>query len=79
MQERGNRKRVDVPFVRAERTLQEVADMLGITRERVRQVETIALKKMKLLLLEDDEFWRLLEAFESAGVLLEFDKPGDSK
>jgi cobalamin biosynthesis protein CbiG len=79
MQERGNRKRIDVPFVRAERTLQEVADMLGITRERVRQVETIALKKMKLLLLEDDQFWELLEAFKGAGVSLEFDKPNDNK
>ena len=69
MQERGNRKRMDVPFVRADKTLQEVADMLGLTRERVRQIETVALKKLKRLLLEDEQFWRLLDDYEEVDVM----------
>jgi hypothetical protein len=69
MQERGNRKRMDVPFVRADKTLQEVADMLGLTRERVRQIETVALKKIKEMLLADEEFWRLMDDFEEVDIM----------
>jgi DNA-directed RNA polymerase sigma subunit (sigma70/sigma32) len=73
MQERGNRKRMDVPFVRADKTLQEVADMLGLTRERVRQIETVALKKIKEMLLADEQFWRLLDDYEEVDVMGKFD------
>lgn len=33
-------------------TLQETADMLGISRERVRQIENIALEKIRKALAE---------------------------
>jgi RNA polymerase primary sigma factor len=35
--------------------LQEIGKMLGITRERVRQIEAIAMKKLKKALLEEEE------------------------
>jgi hypothetical protein len=60
---------MDVPFVRADKTLQEVADMLGLTRERVRQIETVALKKIKEMLLADEEFWRLMDDFEEVDIM----------
>ena len=69
MQERGNRKREDVRFLRAEMTLQDVADIMGLTKQRVQQIETLALKKMKRFLLEDEEFWRLLDDFEGVDVM----------
>jgi len=69
MQERGNRNREGVRFMRAERTLQEVADIMGLTKQRVQQIETLALKKLKLLLLEDEQFWRLLDDYEEVDVM----------
>jgi DNA-directed RNA polymerase sigma subunit (sigma70/sigma32) len=73
MQERGNRGREGVRFMRAERTLQEVADIMGLTKQRVQQIETLALKKLKLLLLEDEQFWRLLDDFEEVDVMGKLD------
>lgn len=35
------------PFTGSTYTLQEIADMFGITRERARQIEMTALKKLK--------------------------------
>jgi DNA-directed RNA polymerase sigma subunit (sigma70/sigma32) len=59
--------------MRAERTLQEVADIMGLTKQRVQQIETLALKKLKLLLLEDEQFWRLLDDFEEVDVMGKLD------
>jgi DNA-directed RNA polymerase sigma subunit (sigma70/sigma32) len=73
MQERGNRNREGMRFLRAEMTLQDVADIMGLTKQRVQQIETLALKKMKRLLLEDEEFWRLLDDFEGVDVMGKFD------
>jgi DNA-directed RNA polymerase sigma subunit (sigma70/sigma32) len=73
MQERGNRNREGARFLRAEMTLQDVADIMGLTKQRVQQIETLALKKMKRLLLEDEEFWRLLDDFEGVDVMGKFD------
>ena len=69
MQERGNRNREGTRFMRAEMTLQDVADIMGLTKQRVQQIETLALKKMKRLLLKDEEFWRLLDDFEEVDVM----------
>lgn len=73
MQERGNRGREGVRFMRAEKTLQEVADIMGLTKQRVQQIETLALKKLKLLLMEDDQFWRLLDDFEEVDIMGKLD------
>jgi DNA-directed RNA polymerase sigma subunit (sigma70/sigma32) len=73
MQERGNRNREGARFLRAEMTLQDVADIMGLTKQRVQQIETLALKKLKRLLLEDEEFWRLLDDFEGVDVMGKFD------
>ena len=73
MQERGNRNREGTRFMRAEMTLQDVADIMGLTKQRVQQIETLALKKMKRLLLEDEKFWRLLDDFEEVDVMGKFD------
>lgn len=36
-----------------EHTLEQVGDMLSLTRERVRQIEALALEKLKLLMVQD--------------------------
>jgi DNA-directed RNA polymerase sigma subunit (sigma70/sigma32) len=69
MQERGNRGAEGERYQRGDMTLQEVADLLGITRQRVQQIETLALKKIKIGLMNDPEFWRLIDDFESVDVL----------
>jgi len=69
MQERGNRGAEGERYQRGDMTLQEVADLLGITRQRVQQIETLALKKIKIELMNDPEFWRLIDDFESVDVL----------
>ena len=35
------------PECKHDYTLQEIADLLGVTRERVRQIEEMAMKKLK--------------------------------
>jgi DNA-directed RNA polymerase sigma subunit (sigma70/sigma32) len=42
---------------------------MGLTKQRVQQIETLALKKLKRLLLEDEQFWRLLDDFEEVDIM----------
>jgi len=69
MQERGNRTAEGLRYQRGAMTLQEVADLLGITRQRVQQIETLALKKLKIGLMADPLFWRIIDDFEEVDVL----------
>jgi uncharacterized protein YdcH (DUF465 family) len=46
---------------------------MGLTKSRVQQIETLALKKLKRLLLEDEQFWRLLDDYEEVDIMGKFD------
>lgn len=41
-------------------TLQQIANLMGLTRERVRQIEIKALSKLRAKLAHDEEFSRLM-------------------
>ena len=41
-------------------TLEEIGLLLGLTRERIRQIERRALAKLKIRMSEDDQLYNLL-------------------
>ena len=46
----------------AQRTLEEIADMMDVTRERIRQIEAKALRKLRQQLINKGIYSEILES-----------------